>query len=159
MLILPKHSFIKRLGVLQLSCYINVWNLYRRNFAVTKKYLNHGCPVGRELSSGPGGSGSRSDETPPCPLMTPGTCKIPSWVLCSPISHSNYTSRDNKMGKPSPLWWIKFLMLCQQTILRDKPQTVGNSPIHYSSPFLNPNFLPTYLTIYQRRINISKFYF
>ena len=44
-------------------------------------------------------------------------------------------------------WWIKILMAILRPIIRDEFQTVGNSPRRYSSPTLNPSYLPTSLLL------------
>ena len=43
----------------------------------------------------------------------------------------------------SPNWWIKIVMACLRTILKDESHTVGSSPLHCSSAMLNPTYLPT----------------
>ena len=74
--------------------------------------------------------------------MAPGTCKIRPGCSVFQVPIPNPTTGGTKEGEPAPPWWIKIMMACILNKLREESQTVGNRPLYYSSPTLNPTYLP-----------------
>ena len=68
-------------------------------------------------------------KTPPCILMAPSTCKNRRGCNVLQISIQHFTSVGSKAGESSLQWWIKIVMICLRTIVRNESQNVGNSPL------------------------------
>ena len=95
-----------------------------------------------------------------------GTSKIdPEKILYSfDCLHKLWLSRLGRLNRTffvtskvrSP-WYIKIMMACLRTILRNESQTVGNSPLCCSSLTLNPTYLPELFFIYYEKEIEHKF--
>ena len=114
--------------------------------------VKHSAPDRRaEVRGSPG-------ETSLCALMAPGECKIRHECNILQVPIQNHTSGGIKAREPSPPWRIKIVIACLQTILRDESQTVGNSPQRFSSPTLNPTYVP-FSSRFKFKVTLTSIFF
>ena len=81
--------------------------------------------------------------------IAPGACKTRHKCNVLQVLIQNSNSLGTKVGEPFSPWRIKIVMACFRTILKDEAQTIGISPLRFSSPTLNLTYLPTYLHLTQ----------